>query len=306
MTVFSKKNNSASNHSAPSGDKSEESFFGVQAKLNIGKPNDKYEVEADAVADQVTSKKETNNSDTFFSPAPVIQKKENTEIQTKEESENEIQEKPLSESITPAVQLKAASDAPKVNPDIKQKIHSSKGGGSSLPENTKTEMESGFGTDLENVRIHNDSNAVQMNKELGSQAFASGNDIYFNEGKFNPDSQDGKHLLAHELTHTVQQGGNRAVIQRKDEEKPPQDTKQQTPIPENQNPSTEEGTKKRDDAKTTMDNELSAVATEPNVAVERKEGQPTVLKPKEFPAQDSTEPQPEETESKRQHLKQKH
>ena len=218
MTVFSKKNNSASNHSTQSRDKSEESFFGVQAKLNIGKPNDKYEVEADAVADKVTSKKETKNSDTFFSASPVIQKKQNNESQEKEESGNEIQEKPLAESITPAVQLKAASDAPKANPDIEQKINSSKGSGSSLPENTKTEMESGFGNDFGNIRIHNDSNAVEMNKELGAQAFANGNDIYFNEGKFSPDSQNGKHLLAHELTHTVQQGGNKPVIQQKEEE----------------------------------------------------------------------------------------
>lgn len=228
MNVFSKKNNSSSNHSTQSRDKSEESFFGVQAKLNIGKSNDKHEIEADAVADKVASKKYTKNNDTFFSPAPVIQKKQNNEIQKKEESENEIQEKPLAESITPVVQLqpvkeetvqqKKQSDTQKNNPDIEQKLNGSKGGGSSLPENTKTEMESGFGTDFGDVRIHNDSNAVQMNKELGSQAFANGNDVYFNEGKFSPDSQSGKHLLAHELTHTVQQSGSKPAIQKKEEE----------------------------------------------------------------------------------------
>ena len=77
-----------------------------------------------------------------------------------------------------------------------------------MNHDTKNEMESGFGTDFSGVRIHNDSNAVQMNQELGSQAFTNGNDIYFNEGKYNPESDSGKHLLAHELTHTVQQGAS--------------------------------------------------------------------------------------------------
>jgi len=78
----------------------------------------------------------------------------------------------------------------------------------------KNEMESGFGTDFSNVKIHTNSNAVQMSKELGAQAFTHGNDIYFNKGKFNPSSKEGKHLLAHELTHTVQQKG---AIRKKEE-----------------------------------------------------------------------------------------
>ncbi|SEP23160.1 Uncharacterized membrane protein HdeD, DUF308 family [Flavobacterium sp. CF108] len=307
MNAFSNKNNPTSKHSAQSRDKGEESFFGVQAKLNIGKSNDKYEIEADSTADRVLSKKENKNNDTFFSPA-AIQKKQNNSIQKKEESENEIQEKPLSESITPIVQLrpdnegivqqKVQSNTSKTSSNIEQKLKSSKGNGSTLSEDTKTEMESGFGTDFGAVRIHNDSNSVQMNKQLGAQAFAHENDIYFNEGKYNPDSKDGKHLLAHELTHTIQQGANKPSIQKTEEEHPKQVDKDQTAISENQNPSAnEEGAKKRDEAKNTMDEELSEVSTEPNVAVERTEGEPTVLKPKEFPAQDAVEPQPEETES---------
>lgn len=68
-------------------------------------------------------------------------------------------------------------------------------------------MESRFGTDFSDVKIHTGSEAVQMSSELNAQAFAVGNDIYFNEGKYNPNSDSGKHLLAHELTHTVQQSG---------------------------------------------------------------------------------------------------
>jgi hypothetical protein len=73
-------------------------------------------------------------------------------------------------------------------------------------------MESRFGTDFSDVKIHTGSEAVQMSKELNAQAFTVGNNIYFNEGKYSPNSHAGKHLLAHELTHTVQQGG---VMQKK-------------------------------------------------------------------------------------------
>jgi hypothetical protein len=63
-------------------------------------------------------------------------------------------------------------------------------------------MEPRFGADFSGVRVHTDSNAVQMNKELGAQAFAHGSDIYYGAGK----SPGKNELTAHELTHTVQQG----------------------------------------------------------------------------------------------------
>jgi hypothetical protein len=69
-----------------------------------------------------------------------------------------------------------------------------------------TEMSRAFHADFSNVNIHTDSEAVGMNRELQAQAFTHRNDIYFNAGKFNPDSADGKRLLAHELTHVLQQG----------------------------------------------------------------------------------------------------
>ncbi|REG99096.1 eCIS core domain-containing protein [Flavobacterium aquicola] len=311
MSVLTKKTNTNPSHSASHHDKGKESFFGIQAKLNIGKPNDKFEAEADRVADQVVANKQTVNTGAFFSPSPVVQKKLARDVQKQEEKNKKIQQKSVAETITPVIQLKGESiqnkldsriperreinpafsasktliqnkledkiqkkeeviqkktevkktdtssvNSPSIKPLIQNKgkeenlqqkkeeekqtkdeekqiqkspagdanpsdnsnlesnLNSSKGGGSPLSGNTRKEMESGFGTDFSNVRIHNDSNAVQMNKQLGSQAFATGNNIYFNEGKYNPNTQSGKHLLAHELTHTVQQG---AVIRKKPE-----------------------------------------------------------------------------------------
>ena len=68
-------------------------------------------------------------------------------------------------------------------------------------------MEHSFGVDFNGVNIHTDSEAIQMNRELGAQAFTHGRDVYFNSGKFSPEQSEGKHLLAHELTHVVQQRG---------------------------------------------------------------------------------------------------
>ena len=84
-----------------------------------------------------------------------------------------------------------------------------------MAAHTMSQMQSGFGADFSQVRIHTDSNAVQLSKDLGAQAFTHGNDIYFNEGKYNPSSTSGQHLLAHELTHTIQQGGSASMAQNK-------------------------------------------------------------------------------------------
>ncbi|AUP79057.1 eCIS core domain-containing protein [Flavivirga eckloniae] len=76
-----------------------------------------------------------------------------------------------------------------------------------MDDGTKGFMESRFGSDFSDVKIHTGSEAVQMSRELNAQAFTVGNDIYFNQGKYSPNSDTGKHLLAHELTHTIQQRG---------------------------------------------------------------------------------------------------
>ncbi|MBL0341286.1 MAG: DUF4157 domain-containing protein [Bacteroidetes bacterium] len=70
---------------------------------------------------------------------------------------------------------------------------------------TRSFMENRFGADFGNVKIHTDSQSSHLNRELNAKAFTVGNDIYFNSGKYSPQSESGKHLLAHELTHVVQQ-----------------------------------------------------------------------------------------------------
>ncbi len=88
---------------------------------------------------------------------------------------------------------------------FEQSLQSSRGTGSPLSSGTRQFMESRFGADFSGVRIHTGTAAESMSSQVHAQAFAHGKDIYFNQGKYSPDTTGGKTLLAHELTHTIQQ-----------------------------------------------------------------------------------------------------
>src|SRR6478735_582503 len=80
-----------------------------------------------------------------------------------------------------------------------------KGGGSPLPAPVRQEMETGLGADFGDVRIHSDSTAAKSAQAVQAQAYTVGNDVVFNAGAYDPESAAGRHTLAHELTHVVQQ-----------------------------------------------------------------------------------------------------
>jgi hypothetical protein len=131
---------------------------------------------------------------------------ETEEVQMQEEEEEvQMQEEDKEE---PPLQAKKEHLQNEVDNDLESRLQSTKGSGSPMDSKTRTEMESGFGADFGGVRVHTDSNAESLSKDLGAQAFTHGNDIYFNSQNYNPGSDKGKHLLAHELTHTIQQGAS--------------------------------------------------------------------------------------------------
>jgi hypothetical protein len=142
------------------------------------------------------------------------EKEEDKKVQKKcadcEGEDKKAQKKEEKKEEKKPVQAKS-KDSNSVNDGVESDLNSSKGGGNGMDKNTKREMESGFGADFSNVNIHTDSKAVKMSEELGAQAFTHGNDVYFNKGKYNPESKEGKHLLAHELTHTIQQTGSKTT-----------------------------------------------------------------------------------------------
>ena len=217
--------------------------FLPQCKLVVGAPDDPYEREADSVADRVMRMPEptVQRQGEMDEEEPVQPKRidtsfiqrvcacDNERIQRQEEEEEEEvaqpklitgvsfiqrqceeckkeQEIPLPVTTTPFIQTKASGTPGPASDSVRQAIHSSRGGGSSMDASTHSFMSRRIGADFSGVKIHADNAAVQPNRELNARAFTVGNNIYFNEGQYQPHTDDGKRLLAHELTHVVQQG----------------------------------------------------------------------------------------------------
>jgi hypothetical protein len=91
------------------------------------------------------------------------------------------------------------------NSGISEKIKAKVGGGNPLPENVRQQLEAGLNTNLEAVRVHTDSEADHLAKSVNAIAFTTGKDIFFSSGSYNPNTKTGYELIAHEVTHTVQQ-----------------------------------------------------------------------------------------------------
>ncbi|QIZ70436.1 eCIS core domain-containing protein [Oxynema aestuarii] len=122
--------------------------------------------------------------------------------------EDEIQPKSLVQRRTNA---KGTADE-----NIEQSIEQTRGSGQPLEDNVRAPMENAFGANFGGVRIHNNAQSDNLNKSLQARAFTTGQDIHFSQGAYNPNSKSGQELLAHELTHVVQQSGG--ALQTKGEE----------------------------------------------------------------------------------------
>jgi len=184
-------------------------FISIQAKYAVSEPGDAFETEADRMADQVVSQTQAESQHFFDSSnASLVQRRSN---------EN-FQQNPLSEEITPVMlkeeekdnEIMPKSDARPDSPNLEteNQIAELSGSGIQLDPKIRSGMEQRFGADFGGVKIHFDSSAAALSNRLGAHAFTTGNDIFFNSGKYSPETLSGKHLLAHELTHTIQQGAN--------------------------------------------------------------------------------------------------
>ncbi len=144
---------------------------------------------------------------------PELQKQEeSTFVQTTADKEDEpVQAK--SEVANKEANVESGDKLQTVNSNVSidQLLQKRKGRGIPLPDDIRTEMETWFKADFSRVRIHSDAEAARIAESLKAQAFTRGYDIYFNEGKFMPDTKSGKHLLAHELTHVIQQKGRELI-----------------------------------------------------------------------------------------------
>ncbi len=147
----------------------------AQRASAVSSPHDPAELEAQAVARRVVRTSEASvapvDASAFQSGLPQCA--------------------PLATPAAPAVNVALPSGA---------------GAGTPLPSPVRGFMEPRFGASFANVRIHTDAGAAQLSQQLNAQAFTVGEHVYFGKDQYRPDSDGGRELIAHELTHTVQQG----------------------------------------------------------------------------------------------------
>ncbi|MDD5389871.1 MAG: DUF4157 domain-containing protein [Gallionellaceae bacterium] len=184
--------------------------YPVQTKLKVGTPDDAHEREADAVAARVMA-----------APEGIQRKCDNC---AREDDQQQARVEP--EKKDGEIQRKEAGGAATLTSTGAAAIASSRGGGQPLPAGERAFFEPRMGADLGPVRIHADESAARLSTNLAARAFTAGSDVYFASGEYQPGSRQGRHLLAHELTHVLQQNGpgkraENAGIQRKLELRPP-------------------------------------------------------------------------------------
>ncbi|NEO40704.1 MAG: DUF4157 domain-containing protein [Moorea sp. SIOASIH] len=166
----------------------------VQAKLKIGPAGDKYEQEADRVAKQVVQQLHGSQSGKL-QPRQTLQRLRNREV------DEELQRKPT-------LQLKGDREGMTATPELESSIARSRCSGQPLSEGIREPMEKAFGgVDFSGVKVHTDGHSDKLNQSMQAKAFTTGQDVFFRQGAYDPGSQGGQELLAHELTHVVQQQG---------------------------------------------------------------------------------------------------
>jgi hypothetical protein len=103
----------------------------------------------------------------------------------------------------------SSAEASQVSAPVAASIHDMQGDGAPLPAATRAFFEPRFGADFSHVRVHTGGRADETAKSISAKAFTVGADIAFAGGQYAPESHNGQKLLAHELTHAVQQNGGR-------------------------------------------------------------------------------------------------
>ena len=184
----------------------------IQPKLTINRPNDRYEQEADRVADLV-----------MRMPDPLLQR----QVEPEEEEEL-IQTQPLFGQITPVVQRQvepeeeeeeeepvqakqASGKTPQASPGLETQIPTLRGSGQPLPRSVRRFFEPRFGHDFSQVRVHTDKSSAESARAVNARAYTAGRDIVFRAREYAPETLEGRRLIAHELTHVIQQSSDMPV-----------------------------------------------------------------------------------------------
>ena len=175
----------------------------IQCKLSVSQPGDRYEREADRVAEAVVQRQRVGAKPTISS---VVEKESDITQTMAKGIYGSTPRAPQEDEEESAVMAKASgSRVSHPGGGIEKAIMASRGAGQPLPKSVRGFLESRIGFGFGSVRVHTDSRAVQMTKSLSAEAFTAGTDIYFNSGRYSPATFEGKKLLAHEATHVMQQ-----------------------------------------------------------------------------------------------------
>jgi len=164
----------------------------IQAKLSVGSPDDPHEQEADHIAAKVVSEMESTSSEPSR-PSPSLP------------DERLVQRK----CTTPAATFDGS-------PKFSERLQRARAqGGQPLAPTIRAAMERGFGADFTAVQIHHDEQAASLAQQIGARAFTVGSDVFFNRGEHRPAMRAGRELLAHELSHVLQQRTSGETLDRK-------------------------------------------------------------------------------------------
>ncbi|MBD2449265.1 DUF4157 domain-containing protein [Nostoc sp. FACHB-152] len=228
-----------------------------QAKLSISQPGDFYEQQADNIAQQVM-RRIAQPARQYVQPQQMPEEEDKLQMKPlansitpvmqrqqapQEEEEEQLQMKSLASSSTswlqrqqapqeeelqmkPMVQRRPSGAEKTAASDLETSIQQSRGSGQPLADDIKQPMEQAFGADFGGVRIHTSAKSDSLNKSIQARAFTTGQDIFFRQGEYSPGSNSGKELLAHELTHVIQQ--NSSSLQPKSLHIAPKENKVQT------------------------------------------------------------------------------
>jgi len=197
-------------------------IIGFQRKLTVAADDDRFEQESDRVADEVMRMPEN----TAFSGQQSAVSEDNALLRMKPGrpfakgpacgEEEVLQTRPI--AISPLVQRQVEEEeeeriqtggqpdgAPSLIPSVGSSIASLRGSGKPLSESERTFFEPRFGHDFSQVRLHTDGQSGTLAKTVHAKAFTVGRDVFFSQGEYSPGSSEGRGLLAHELTHVIQQ-----------------------------------------------------------------------------------------------------
>jgi hypothetical protein len=161
----------------------------VQAKLMVGAADDSYEREADAVADTVMR----SPSEAHAEPPNAVSG-----------------HSPIQQTRANLTGLDA-SQSFAVDGQFERELALQQRGGAPLPGAFRAKMEPRFGASFAGVRVHADAAADRLNRSVNAKAFTAGSHIYFRQGAYSPGNTAGNRLIAHELTHTLQQTGGQPL-----------------------------------------------------------------------------------------------